>query len=86
MGARFSKPRALHGVHDCVAHGGHVSDVTALHCPVVTGDSNLHKLRYNARTHTRKAEIVPKTPEKKNCKGIFLSSYRECKQLQTTFS
>ena len=44
MGARFSKPRALHGIHACVAHGGHVSDVTLYTALRVTGDSNLHKL------------------------------------------
>ena len=45
MGARFSKPRALHGIHACVAHrGGHVCDVTLYTALRVTGDSNLHKL------------------------------------------
>ena len=50
-GARFSKPRALHGKYACAAHGGHVFDVTVLHGPWVTGDSNLYKLRYNARAY-----------------------------------
>ena len=56
-GARFLKPRAPHGVHECVAYGGHVSDVTALHGLVVTGDSNLHKLRYNARVRYAQGRI-----------------------------